>query len=227
MLPKKVPWNMKDVFLVYVLRIVAGLLLVRAIFPIFFGQSSPFMIEIADRIVMIALVWFVVRRHGGNLSRLGVSVDKLARNIGAGLVAGCILLAISIYSERLYATTLFDTPVQHPLIAQVEQALSWQQLLIPLFLAGLAAPVAEEFLYRLFTFLPLRERFGLWGGAIGSAIIFAVLHFNAYWLAETIVVGIGLALLYYWTGSLISSIVAHSFINTTKVIILFLGVPLV
>lgn len=226
MLPKKVPWNLKDVFLVYILRIVAGLLLVRAVYPLFFAPSS-FLIELTDRLVVIALVWYVVHKHQGTLEEWGLSFKKAGRNIAYGLVAGLILLGVSMYSERLYATMLFATPVQHPLVAQVQQALTWRQLLAPLFLAGIAAPVTEELFYRLFTFLPLKERFGLWGGALSSAAIFAMLHFNAYWLAETVVVGLGLALLYYWTGSLLSSIVAHAFINASKVLIIFFGIPLV
>jgi len=227
MLPKKVPWNLKDVVLVYILRIVAGLLLVRAVYPLIFAESSSFVVEMTDRLIVIGLVWFAVRNKHGNLQELGLSTHKLGRNVMAGLLAGILLLGVSMYSERLYATTLFATPVQHPLVAQVQQALNWQQLMVPLFLAGLAAPVTEELLYRMFTFLPLKDRFGLWGGAVLSAAIFALLHFNAYWLAEIIVVGVGLALLYYWTGSLLSAMIAHSFINSTKVILLFLGIPLV
>lgn len=227
MLSKRVPWTIKDVVLVYILRIVVGLLLVRAVYPLLFGESSSFAVEMTDRLVVIGLVWFAVRTKHGTMQDIGLSTHKLGRNVFAGLLAGIFLLGVSMYSERLYATTLFATPVQHPLVAQVQQALTWQQLMIPLFLAGLAAPVTEELLYRMFTFLPLKDRFGLWGGAVFSAAIFALLHFNAYWLVEIIVVGVGLALLYYWTGSLLSSIIAHSFINSTKVILLFLGVPLV
>jgi len=227
MLSKRVPWTIKDVVMVYILRIVVGLLLVRAVYPVLFGESSSFAVEMTDRLVVIGLVWFAVRSKHGNLQELGLSTDKLGRNVMAGLLAGIFLLGVSMYSERLYATTLFATPVQHPLVAQVQQALNWQQLMVPLFLAGLAAPVTEELLYRMFTFLPLKDRFGLWGGAVFSAAIFALLHFNAYWLVEIIVVGVGLALLYFWTGSLLSSIIAHSFINSTKVILLFLGIPLV
>ena len=226
MLPK-VPWNLRDVAIVYMVRVTAGLLLVQIVFPILFGQTSSSMIELADRLIMLGLVWFVVRRHGSSLHSFLMGPHRLGRNITAGLLAGVFLLAVSRYSESLYATAFFATPDRHPLVAQVEQALSWEQLLMPLLLAGLAAPVAEEFLYRLLTFMPLRDRLGVWGGALTSAIVFAVLHFNAYWLAETVIVGVGLALLYYWTGSLLSSIVAHSFINTTKIIMLFVGVPLV
>lgn len=226
MLPVKAGWSLKTVIVVHVLRLLAGIVLVRFLYPLVFVVTPNF-VEITDRLVVIALVLIAVRKYQPNLKQLGLSFEHAARNIAAGIGAGVILLFVSIYSERLYTTVLFLAPSRHPLVAQVENAASWQQLLMPVFLAGLAAPVAEEALYRLLTFLPLKERWGLWGGALGSAAIFALMHFNAYWLAEMIVVGMGLALLYYWTGSLISSIVAHSFINTAKIVMLFLGVTII
>lgn len=226
MLSVKAGWSLKTVIVVHVLRLLAGIVLVRFLYPLVFVVTPNF-VEITDRLVVIALVLIAVRKYQPNLKQLGLSFEHAARNIAAGIGAGVILLFVSIYSERLYTTVLFLAPSRHPLVAQVENAASWQQLLMPVFLAGLAAPVAEEALYRLLTFLPLKERWGLWGGALGSAAIFALMHFNAYWLAEMIVVGMGLALLYYWTGSLISSIVAHSFINTAKIVMLFLGVTII
>lgn len=226
MLPAKVPWNLKDVLAVHILRILIGLTLVGAIYQPLINDSST-VIEITDRILMVLLVWLTIKKHQGSLSEMGFSLQGFVRNVAYGIIAGVGLLAVSIYSERLYTTILFIVPTQHPLVAQVEQAIFWQQLLMPLFLAGVAAPVAEEFLYRMFTFLPLAERWGIWGGALGSAAIFALMHFNAYWLAEMIIVGMGLAFLYYKTGSLVSAIVAHSFINTSKILMIFWGIPLV
>lgn len=226
MLPNRVPWTLKDVVLVYLLRLVLGLILVRLVYPIMFTPST-FLIEITDRLLVLALIWTVLRRYGVDFGQWGLSWRGAGRNIGVGVAAGMVLLGVSLYSERIYTTMLFATPVQHPLIAQVEQATTWRQLVAPLFLSGVAAPVTEEVLYRLFTFLPLKARWGLWGGALASAAIFALLHFNAYWLAEMIVVGVGLALVYYWTGSLLSAIVAHSFINTSKVLMIFAGLPLI
>lgn len=211
---------------VHALRLLLGFFLVRFVYPAMFTASQP-VVEITDRLVVIALVWLVVHRHGDRLYDWGLSGRRVGRNIAAGLGAGIVLLAVSVYSERVYTTLLFLAPSQHPLVAQVENAVSWRDLALPLFLAGLAAPLAEEVLYRLFTFPALKERFGLWGGVIGSAAVFALFHFNAYWLAELIIVGAGLALLYYWTGSLISAIIAHSFINTTKIMLLFFNVPLI
>jgi membrane protease YdiL (CAAX protease family) len=137
-----------------------------------------------------------------------------------------VLLLASLYTERLYATVFLLSPTQHPLVAMVGQAFTWRDLLLPFFLAGLAAPIAEEVLYRLFTFTALRDHLGLLAGTVLSAAIFALFHFNPFWLAEMLVVGMGLALLYHATGSLLASIAAHSFINTTKIVMLFLNVTL-
>ncbi|MEG6586333.1 CPBP family intramembrane glutamic endopeptidase [Dendrosporobacter sp. 1207_IL3150] len=226
MLSGKVPWNLKEVLSVHVLRLVVGLLLVRLIYPVLFNATS-FVVEITDRLIVIALVWMTVRKYQRDLGELGITFKNLGRNVAMGIGAGVLLLGISLYSERIYTTLLFVTPNQHPLVAQVQSAASLQQLVIPLFLAGFAAPVAEEVLYRFFTFLPLKQRWGLWGGALLSSAIFALMHFNAYWLAEIIVVGVGLTLLFYWTGSLLSSIVAHSLINTSKVLMIYFGIPLI
>lgn len=222
----KATWDLKAVLSVHILRLAAGMLVVRLVYPLFFA-ASPFVIELTDRLIVLILVLWKVRETRGNLATLGFSLNNWGRNVLQGLAGGALLLFISLYSERLYTTVLLVSPTQHPIVAQVQAAMSWQQLIVPLFLAGFAAPVTEEVLYRMFTFLPFKDKWGLWGGAIISAAIFALFHFNAYWLVEMIIVGIGFALLYFWTGSLITSITAHSFINTSKIVMMYLGVPLV
>ncbi len=221
-----VRWRLRDVFMVYVLRLALGLLLVQIVFPVLWTASAT-AVELTDRVVVLGLVYFVVRRCGGNWHEIGLVKGKWLFQIGWGLAVGSLLLGISICSERFFTTLLFISPSQHPLVTLVEAAHSWQDLFVPLFLAGIAAPLSEEVLYRLFTFLPLVKRFGVIGGSLGSAVIFAAMHFSIFWLAEMIIVGMGLALLYYKTGSLLSAIIAHSFINSSKILMIYFGFPLV
>jgi len=225
MLSTRVPWNLTAVLSVHLLRVVVGLLLVRLLYPLLF-TVTPFIIEVTDRFVVVIMVWFVVRKYDSDLSRLGLSFYQIGSNVIKGVVMGFFLLGCSVFSEKIYTTMLFLTPAQHPLVIQVKEAKTWHELLIPLFLAGVLAPFSEEILYRLFTFLPMKERWGFWGGAIASSMVFALMHFNLYWLGEMIVVGVGLAFLYHSTGSLMSAIVAHSIINTSKILMLFFGVSL-
>ncbi|WP_378954215.1 CPBP family intramembrane glutamic endopeptidase [Pelosinus sp. sgz500959] len=218
-------WNLTAVFSIHILRLAVGLLLVRFLYPLFF-QPTPFIIEVTDRMVIIGLVWLGIGKCRKDFKRLGLSLDQLRNNILKGLAAGLVLLAVSMFSERIAATMLFAAPTQHPLVLQVENATTWQQLIIPLFLAGFLAPVSEELLYRLFTFLPMQEHWGVLGGAFASSLVFALMHFNLYWLGEMIIVGMGLAFIYHWTGSLISGMIAHSVINTLKILMLFFNVTL-
>jgi uncharacterized protein len=221
----RVPWNLSEVLVVHLFRLLAGAFLVRVIYPGWFATQT--VVEITDRLVVCFLVWLAVYRHGSSLSAWGLPGRRLIASGAAGVGAGGFLLAVSIFSERIYTTVFYLTPSQHPLMLAVAGASSWRELALPLFLAGLAAPVAEEVLYRLFTFSALKVRYGLWAGALGSAAVFALFHFNAYWLAELMVVGTGLALLYHFTGSLLAAIVAHSVINTTKIIMLYLNLSLI
>lgn len=226
MIYDKVPWNLKAVLSIHILRLLVGLLLVRVFYPLIF-VVTPFVVEVTDRVVVLILVYWTVRSCKGNFRSLGLSFDNLTSNVLQGVLVGFILLGVSVFSEKLYTTVLFLTPSQHPLLVQVENAVSWRDLAIPLFLAGVLAPLTEEILYRLFTFLPMKERWGFWGGAIASSLIFALMHFNLYWLGEMIVVGVGLSFVYYWTGSLISAIIAHSVINTSKILLLFWGISFI
>ena len=226
MIYDKVPWNLKAVLSIHILRLLVGLLLVRVLYPLIF-VVTPFVVEVTDRIVVLILVYLMVRSCNGNFRSLGFSLEHLTANVVKGLLVGFLLLGVSVFSEKLYTTVLFVTPSPHPLLVQVENAASWRDLAIPLFLAGILAPLTEEILYRLFTFLPMKERWGFWGGAIVSSLIFALMHFNIYWLGEMIVVGVGLSFVYYWTGSLISAIIAHSVINTSKILLLFWGISFI
>lgn len=158
----KATWNLKAVLAVHVLRLAAGIVVVRLVYPLFF-EASPLVIELTDRTLVLVLVLWAIRNTRGDLAALGLSLANWPRNVVKGLAGGLVLLFISLYSERLYTTVLLVSPTQHPIVLEVQAAISWEQLLIPLFLAGVAAPVTEEVLYRMFTFLPCKDKWGLWG----------------------------------------------------------------
>lgn len=226
MLPWRVRWPISDVIAVYALRLLIGLVLIRVVLPAF-GPVGPVTAELADRVLVVALVAVFVAWRRGDWRDLGFSWRRLGRQVLGGLTAGLVLYVVSFASERVYTALFFAAPLQHPLVVMARQAVSLSALAVPLFLAGVAAPVAEEVLYRAFTLPPLVQRFGLTGGILLSAALFALLHFNAAWLVEVSLVGVGLALLYYRTGSLLSVITAHAFLNSVKLLFVYFGIPLV
>lgn len=80
------------------------------------------------------------------------------------------------------------------------------------------APVTEEIIFRGVLFRALADKVGMWGGAVISAAVFAVIHVEVVLsqplaLAGLFSVGLLLALAYHRTGSLLVPIVGHAVFN--------------
>lgn len=105
------------------------------------------------------------------------------------------------------------------LFAQMENA---GQLLALMILAVVMAPLAEELLFRgvVYRFLKSRASSVIAVGA--SGILFAALHFNLLSFPTLVGVGILLALLFEWTGSLRAPILFHMLFNLNTVVLIFI-----
>ena len=78
------------------------------------------------------------------------------------------------------------------------------------------APLAEEVIFRGYIFRALRNRLDVWPAAITAGALFAAAHLGwvpIAFIVPTIAFGIGMCLLYHWTGSLYPGIAVHAFIN--------------
>ena len=89
----------------------------------------------------------------------------------------------------------------------------------------IVAPVVEEFLFRGLLFRSLRDPYGFWVGALGSAFVFALAHTGQGGLADVLLLqiaiglfGVFLAWIYEWRGSLGANIVAHATFNLITVL---------
>ena len=81
MLPWRARWSIRDVIVVYVLRLAVGLALVRLALPLF-GAVGPVAAEVSDRVLVVALVaGMVARRRGGGPDGTALG---LAGTVGAG-----------------------------------------------------------------------------------------------------------------------------------------------
>ncbi|HLV82017.1 MAG TPA: type II CAAX endopeptidase family protein, partial [Chthonomonadaceae bacterium] len=143
-----------------------------------------------------------------------------ARNLLAAAVSGMlgyamvapVTLAAAMLSAWIFRRV--HTPV-HP-IQVLEMALQTPlDHLLLLLEAAMIAPFVEETMFRGLLYPALRARWGVTGGVMASAAIFALLHptlpgqFLPLW-----VLGIALALAYEWCGSLLPGILMHSLQNT-------------
>jgi membrane protease YdiL (CAAX protease family) len=99
------------------------------------------------------------------------------------------------------------------------------EFLARLFVMAILPAIGEELMFRgiLMRFAARKARAALFPILI-TAVMFALFHFNnPYALLPIFLMGIFMALLYYWTGSLLCSIVAHFLFNGTQIFIYYLA----
>jgi membrane protease YdiL (CAAX protease family) len=84
------------------------------------------------------------------------------------------------------------------------------------------SPPVEELLYRGLIFAGLVQRLGLVWAALLSSALFSAMHWDIHAFFARLVVGLGLAFIYYRTQVLWSSIVAHATINFISFSLLYL-----
>ena len=133
----------------------------------------------------------------------------------------------------LLAATLFYSLVASSLIEQVyPQAKDWVQtpkgtawIIAFLAMATLAAPIAEELLFRGWIYTSLRALVGVRWGILVSAILFALAHWESTHLYALAVFPVGLALGYVRqrADSIAASITLHSLYNGIAAVLLFVA----
>ena len=92
-----------------------------------------------------------------------------------------------------------------------------------LFAAAIAAPIAEEVVFRSLLYSWLRRYLGAAASIPLSAIVFAAAHGIAMLVPALLVNGVILALLFERSRSLVPSIVAHGMFNAMMVIALYVA----
>jgi membrane protease YdiL (CAAX protease family) len=90
-------------------------------------------------------------------------------------------------------------------------------LVLVLILVTVMAPVAEELLFRGYVYRALRNWRGVWPAAIISGALFGGIHMGSSpigFIVPLAILGVGLALLYHWTGSLYLPVALHALNNS-------------
>lgn len=90
-------------------------------------------------------------------------------------------------------------------------------LVLVLVLVTIVAPVAEELLFRGYMYRALRNWRGIVPAAVISGAIFGGIHAGSSpvgFLVPLAALGVGLALLYEWTGSLVLPVALHAINNS-------------
>ena len=151
---------------------------------------------------MVALGW---RRGRG-----------VMREIGAGLLgycAGLPIIAVGV-GLTMALTLVAKADATHPLNHLT--GVSAPALAFLGFLAAVWAPVVEETFFRGAFYSAWRQSGGRWVAGVGTGVIFAAVHPQGWTAIPALgAVGLVMALLREWRGSVIASMTAHALNNGT------------
>ena len=173
--------------------------------------NTIFGILVLDGIFVLGPWLFCVRRYRLGWRGLGLRPFARDRWWWPFVAAATALVATIVYNAVLYA--LGARPEQ-----DIDQLFD-SQIVLPLTFVAvvIVAPLAEELFFRGFVFAGLVRPFGAIGAMVASGLLFATFHVqdgNSALLVPLFAgIGIGLAWIYYRSGSLWLSMGTHLIFN--------------
>lgn len=177
--------------------------------PVMLSPVVFAMVDLTARILpALVALGFLFRSGRHALGRLGLNARP-----ELGLVLGTFALITLI--DQLLRRTIGESVVQDPTGGLSSMDSGPLGLMLAFTSACIAAPVAEEILYRGVLFRSLANRLRVPAATLLSAAVFAVVHFyNAYGLISVGILGAACALCFASSGRLVTAIVLHSLYNT-------------
>lgn len=228
------PWGIKEILIVLLLVFLAGFtfqffstrLLERVLFffpgPGGSERAAFFAAGLVQSLFFIGPVLAVVcGKYRLSLSTLGLGRCSVKDFLLMGVLGGLGLFLLVTGAMILLINIINNYPQPQPLAELIMESRNLNDLLGPLFLGGILAPLSEELYFRGFVYPVFRRLCGVFPAVLISACFFAALHFDPLRFLPLALGGVGLALLCEKTGSLIPSIAAHSAWNITMTLIVF------
>ncbi len=105
-----------------------------------------------------------------------------------------------------------------PIVEFLLQSPGWRERTAVIAIAVIAAPVAEELIFRGCLYGVARTYLGRPAAIFGTAVLFALIHWHAPALPGLTLLGLGLVLVYERCGSLWAPIAMHSAFNALNII---------
>ena len=208
----RVPWDLWDCF-----KLAACWHVGRFFLSAIFVAGAPFASErplywIGKIFALILLVGVIahiaVTERGMQLKDLGIHRKRAGHAFLLG-IAG--LLAIQPFYRAIIViqTNSFPDIALHDALQAMLQTSSTTALVLGSVVLVVAAPIAEQVLFRGFLQPALQQWFGSWPGLIVCAAFFAAVHNDLYVMAPMFVLGMALGYVYNRSRSLIAPIALH------------------
>jgi membrane protease YdiL (CAAX protease family) len=229
---------------------IAGFVLLRLVTELIANVSGGGQVAALTAAVVLqwalALVIFYPKFRFGNLrdgwQRLGLHRGRgVLREIGCGFVG--YLACLPLYLLGLGATMILMVlkeivktainpgagpaePPSNPLFDLFSGSSMWLIVALGL-LATVWAPLVEETVFRGATFRQVLARWGFFGAAMVSSVMFALMHgYGLELMPPLICLALGFAFIRLWRGSLIACMTAHCIHNSFVTLMLFTMIQL-
>jgi membrane protease YdiL (CAAX protease family) len=179
-----------------------------------------------EAVALVGAVYFLgMRRRGVTWTGIGL---RPVSWLWIGIVTVVTLIAIPLTGLlTILILIALGRPLDNPqLDFLIPEGLSWVSAAGMVLLGGVAAPFAEELVFRGVLYPLLRNRWGLWPGVLASSLIFAVIHGDIAVGVTAFVLGIILALVFEYSRSLWSAVLVHALNNSLKILLLYILVAL-
>jgi membrane protease YdiL (CAAX protease family) len=184
--------------------------------------SSIFLSVIGGAAFGVTLpTWYVSRQIGA-----GVARDFHLRHPGSGRLVATAAVAVAAIVPTAWLAGLSEQihPVDEQWLQQflAELPVSSLETTLAFVAVAVAAPVAEELVFRGILYRLAR---GLWGplaAAIVSSLCFGLAHFSPWQFFGLVAVGLVLAFVYETTRSLLACVLAHGLHNSCSLALMLL-----
>jgi len=190
----------------------------RAVVAIGSGNGTAGLLGVAVAMIVLALASIGValalagRQGRPSAADFGLRRPPLRRAVGLAVAVWIGLSALT----ALWAVALGIADEEGQAFTDQLGTDGTLTVLVLIVVLTILAPLQEEFLFRGYIFRALRNRQGVWPAAVTTGALFAATHLGWSPIALIVpiaVIGIGLCLLYHWTGSLYPGIALHALTN--------------
>lgn len=171
------------------------------------------------------LIYFLITRNQHSIFFQNRSIKWVAWSLLLFLSVFLLLPFFELINESITQYLgVYEVLVQEKqfsdaqLIRLIGKNASIEAYIIAIVVIGVVTGIAEEFAFRRFLFRHMLVHTNkLWLSVIGSAFVFALLHFNYIQFIPLMAFGIALALMYHVSGSIWPGVVVHSLNNVLNV----------
>tara|TARA_B100000686_G_scaffold320861_1_gene372960 strand:+ start:1044 stop:1853 length:810 start_codon:yes stop_codon:yes gene_type:complete len=187
-----------------------------------FPYSERLALIVTECTLVLLLALFLGRSSFSTEDALllnATTVSTILASAVAAIGAALLVAELDIYVSELLDDLQSSLPVSRQrYVIGIQLVDSASDALVVFATLILAPAVCEELFFRGFVFTVLAAHHGAAAAILGSAFLFAAIHFNPWQFPALVLLGIFLGVLVYITHSIYPAILAHMMTNGLSVV---------